>query len=83
MNFETVSLLLNWLQMGALLAILFRLASTHELIATLPPDLKIRGPVSESLRQSEGSAALRQPIVPELLVRRARRLRSEKNLETT
>jgi hypothetical protein len=28
MSFETVSLLLNWMQMGALLAILFRLAST-------------------------------------------------------
>jgi len=27
MSFETVSLLLNWLQMGALLAILFRLSS--------------------------------------------------------
>jgi len=28
MSFETVSLLLNWMEMGALLAILFRLSST-------------------------------------------------------
>jgi len=40
MNFETVSLLLNWLQMGALLAILFRLASTHELIANTQRELR-------------------------------------------
>jgi hypothetical protein len=40
MNFETVSLLLNWLQMGALLAILFRLASTYELIANTQRELR-------------------------------------------
>jgi hypothetical protein len=33
MSFETISLLLNWLEMGALLAILFRLSSTFNLIA--------------------------------------------------
>ena len=40
MSFETVSLLLNWLQMGALLAILFRLASTYELIANTQRELR-------------------------------------------
>ena len=40
MSFETVSLLLNWLQMGALLAILFRLARTFELIATTQRELR-------------------------------------------
>jgi hypothetical protein len=40
MSFETVSLLLNWLQMGALLAILFRLASTFELIASTQRELR-------------------------------------------
>jgi len=39
MSFETVSLL-NWLQMGALLAILFRLASTFELIASTQRELR-------------------------------------------
>ena len=40
MSFETVSLLLNWLQMGALLAILFRLASTFELTASTQRELR-------------------------------------------
>jgi hypothetical protein len=40
MSFETVSLLLNWMQMGALLAILFRLASTFELIASTQRELR-------------------------------------------
>jgi hypothetical protein len=40
MRFETVSLLLNWLQMGALLAILFRLARTFELIAGTQRELR-------------------------------------------
>ena len=34
MGFETISLLLNWVEMGALLAILFRLSGTFELIAS-------------------------------------------------
>lgn len=34
MSFETISLLLNWLEMGTLFAILFRLSSTFQLIAT-------------------------------------------------
>jgi hypothetical protein len=33
MSFETISLLFNWFEMGALLAILFRLGHTFELIA--------------------------------------------------
>jgi hypothetical protein len=40
MNFETLSLLLNWLQMGALLAILFRLGRTFELIASTQCELR-------------------------------------------
>jgi hypothetical protein len=40
MSFETVSLLLNWLQMGVLLAILFRLAHTFELIANTQRELR-------------------------------------------
>jgi hypothetical protein len=40
MSFETISLLLNWLEMGALLAILFRLSSTFELIAGTQRELR-------------------------------------------
>ena len=40
MSFETISLLLNWMEMGALLAILFRLSSTFELIATTQRELR-------------------------------------------
>ena len=40
MSFETISLLLNWLEMGALLAILFRLGSTSELIASTQRELR-------------------------------------------
>lgn len=40
MSFETTSLLLNWLEMGALLAILFRLSSTFELIASTQRQLR-------------------------------------------
>jgi hypothetical protein len=40
MSFETISLLLNWLEMGALLAILFRLSSTLELIASTQRELR-------------------------------------------
>jgi hypothetical protein len=40
MSLETVSLLLNWTQLGALLAILFRLASTFELIASTQRELR-------------------------------------------
>ena len=40
MRFETVSLLLNWLQMGALLAILFRLGHTFDLIASTQRELR-------------------------------------------
>jgi len=34
MGFETISLLLNWAELGGLLAILFRLGHTFELIAS-------------------------------------------------
>jgi hypothetical protein len=40
MSFETVSLLLNWVQLGALLAILFRLGHTFELIASTQRELR-------------------------------------------
>jgi hypothetical protein len=40
MRFETISLLLNWMGMGALLAILFRLSSTFELIASTQRELR-------------------------------------------
>jgi hypothetical protein len=40
MRFETVSLLLNWAELGALLAILFRLAHTFDLIANTQRELR-------------------------------------------
>jgi hypothetical protein len=40
MSFETISLLLNWMELGALLAILFRLSSTFTLIANTQRDLR-------------------------------------------
>jgi hypothetical protein len=40
MSFETISLLLNWMEMGALLAILFRLSSTFGLIASTQRELR-------------------------------------------
>ena len=40
MSFEMISLLLNWLEMGALLAILFRLSSTFQLIASTQRELR-------------------------------------------
>ena len=40
MNFEMISLLLNWMELGALLAILFRLSSTFELIASTQRELR-------------------------------------------
>ena len=40
MSFETVSLLLSWMEMGLLLAILFRLSSTFELIASTQRELR-------------------------------------------
>jgi hypothetical protein len=39
-GFETVSLLLNWVQLGALLAILFRLGRTFDLIANTQRELR-------------------------------------------
>jgi hypothetical protein len=40
MSFETISLLLNWLQLGALLLIMFRLARTFDLIANTQRELR-------------------------------------------
>jgi hypothetical protein len=40
MTFETTNLLLNWMEMGALLAILFRLSSTFDLIANTQRELR-------------------------------------------
>jgi hypothetical protein len=40
MSFEMTSLLLNWLAMGVLLAILFRLSSTFDLIASTQRELR-------------------------------------------
>ena len=40
MSFETISLLLNWVQLGVLLAILFRLHHTFDLIANTQRELK-------------------------------------------
>ena len=40
MNFETVSLLMNYLEIGVLLAILFRLGRTFELIANTQRQLR-------------------------------------------
>ena len=40
MSFETISLLLNWVQLGALLAIVFRLHHTFDLIANTQRELR-------------------------------------------
>ena len=40
MSFETISLLLNWMALGALLAILFRLGYTFNLIANTQRELR-------------------------------------------
>jgi hypothetical protein len=40
MSFETISLLLSMMEMGALLAILFRLSSTFDLIANTQRELR-------------------------------------------
>jgi hypothetical protein len=40
MSFETISLLLNWMELGALLAILFRLSYTFNLIASTQRQLR-------------------------------------------
>lgn len=40
MNFETISLLLSWVQLGVLLAILFRLHHTFDLIANTQRELR-------------------------------------------
>jgi len=42
MNFETVSLLLSWVELGVLLAILFRLGRTFDLIANTQRELSVQ-----------------------------------------
>jgi hypothetical protein len=71
MSFETVSLLLNWLQMGALLAILFRLASTHELIASTQRELRraihhlgSAAPLNQALTTLSASGVSRWALAP-------------------
>jgi len=39
-SFETISLLLNWMQLGVLLAVLFRLHHTFDLIANTQRQLR-------------------------------------------
>jgi hypothetical protein len=67
MNFETISLLLNWLQMGVLLAILFRLSHTFELIANTQRELRRavnrlgeRYPADQSV-----ATASETPVIPQ------------------
>jgi len=40
MSFQTISLLLHWMEMGVLLAILFRLSNTFQLIANPQRELR-------------------------------------------
>ena len=40
MSFQTISLLLNWMALGVLLAILFRLSHTFDLIANTQRELR-------------------------------------------
>jgi len=40
MGFETISLLLNWMELGVLLSILFRLGHTFQLIASTQRELR-------------------------------------------
>jgi len=40
MSFQTISLLLNWMELGVLLAILFRLSHTFDLIANTQRELR-------------------------------------------
>ena len=40
MSYETISLLLQWMEMGALLAILFRLSATFTMIANTQRELR-------------------------------------------
>ena len=56
MTFETTNLLLNWMEMGGLLAILFRLSSTFDLIANTQRELR-RG--SGHSRRVSGHASRR------------------------
>src|SRR5262249_9795939 len=65
MSFETISLLLNWMELGALLAILFRLARTFDLIASTQRELRRaihhlgeRHPGEFSIHDTSGASGL-------------------------
>jgi len=60
MSFETISLLLNWMELGALLAILFRLSRTFNLIANTQRELR-RAIYRLDDRRAEESAINRGP----------------------
>ena len=65
MSFETTNLLLNWVQLGVLLAILFRLHHTFDLIANTQRELRRAihrlGDRSAAERDSNTTAAGRVP----------------------
>jgi hypothetical protein len=46
MSFETISLLLSWLELGLLFGILFRLAGAFDLIASTQRELRRGNPSS-------------------------------------
>jgi hypothetical protein len=64
MSFETISPLLNWMEMGALLAIVFRLASTFELIANTQRELRRAIHHLGDYRAAERSSADDLPYLP-------------------
>jgi hypothetical protein len=73
MSFETISLLLNWMEMGALLAILFRLGRTFDLIASTQRELRRaihhlgeRHPVELSSSNASGGSGALASRLPEV-----------------
>jgi alkylhydroperoxidase family enzyme len=64
MSFETISLLLSWMEMGALLAILFRLSSTFDLIANTQCELRRAIHHLGDYRAAERSNADDLPYLP-------------------
>jgi hypothetical protein len=71
MRFETISLLLNWMEMGALLAILFRLSRTFDLIASTQRELRraihhLGQPRVGDLNDSNVSGGSTPPLVSRL-----------------
>jgi hypothetical protein len=64
MSFETTSLLLNWMGLGVLLAILFRLSSTFGLIANTQRELRRAIHSLGERRGAERSNAEDLPYLP-------------------